>query len=123
MKVLTTPAASRTPTRWRVGFFRPIEEEDMGVITVQLLTTGTMLVSEKDIRVRDVGRSDSVAIDPAPVRIADTLALFRESLDQPGAYAAAFDAWRTPGTTAARRSALETWMLAAGVAGANMDGT
>lgn len=122
MIVLTTPGASRTPTRWRVQSLAADKDEPLCRIEVQLLTTGGMIVSEKTLLVQD-GICDTVEMDPSPTRIADTLIHTRAALNLPTGGTAAFDAWRSGGTLAARRSAVETWMLSSGVAKASMAGT
>jgi hypothetical protein len=120
MITLTAPRPLGSATRWRVDRVLPNEEAEEALAIVQLLTPGLMLITDRFVTIRN-GASIGVAIDPSPARFSD--ALVNTSVSTPSGYTDAVNAWRTGDTPAARRAALETWMLSAGVAGANMAGT
>lgn len=134
MKLLNTTVPLGNANRWRVEKATPYDEHSRLVIFVQLINNGNALVSEMTLNVENYdaganppttekGKSDRVSINTSTTVISAALQIEPRVLNLPTGYTDGLAAWKAGGTLAQRREALETWMLTAGVAGANLAGT
>jgi hypothetical protein len=123
VKTLNSTVNLGNGNRWRVLDADPIESLAAIRITWQFISNGAAEIARCETYVRN-GMSDRVTIDTNAQILARALLVEGQVVSTPTGYTDLFGALRAAANTmTARRDAAETWLLSAGVAGANMAGT
>lgn len=130
MKTLTvSKALPPNFTRWQVDDFEIFEKKGYGVVTVQILSPpATGYYVEKKVYIRDAGAMTGLTdkieyVATVGGELKEQLVVTENAINLATAFTDAFTAYRSGANMAARRAALEAWMLTAGVAGSSLAGT
>lgn len=124
MITLTTPRPLGSVTKWRVIRVVPDDDNSYAVLTVQVITNANFLLAERQLEIHN-GLSDHLewATPPVGGSLGDAVVHTAGGTLTPTGYDDAVAAWRMGANPAARRSALESWLLAANIVGETLAGS